>query len=124
MTEIKKKQDVFQTSVQMNQLLNVGVILNDSSFVPTNKNYILSYASKTGYTKMVGLLLKDGRFNPVGDRNSPILSSYYRGFHEIVTLLFKYKKVRDILEKNNNKIYNIVKNLNKKELIQQKVTAF
>ena len=115
----------------------VKLLLNDQRVDPSEDwNACIREASINGHLEIVKLLLNDSRTDPSELNNSAIIKSYNldptkftnwnweivlsKKLDKIVALLFKDKRVRNMLKINNIDIY---KELNK-ELTKNKVIEF
>jgi ankyrin repeat protein len=94
------------------------LLLNDNRIKTRDiyDNFIIQHAALNGQLDIMKLLLNDLRVNPANRINSTIEHAFNNKFNLIVNLLWKDKRVKDTLEKDNLRIYNslIVKDIKNK----------
>jgi ankyrin repeat protein len=91
------------------------LLLKYKAFNPSkNNNWAIRYAAKNGHTNIVSILLKDKRVNPTDNKNWAIRSAFcnteYNNGNYIVDLLWKDKRVKKTLKKDDIDCYNELNN--------------
>jgi ankyrin repeat protein len=91
--------DIYQTC-QTGNVERVKELLKNGVDPTVFENASIRIASFSGYTKIVELLLQDGRADPTVDDNAPIRNASCNGHTEIVELLLRDGRVDPTAQNN------------------------
>lgn len=115
------KQLVLREACTYGMFEMAELLLNDPRINPSyNHNAALFLASMYGHIEIVKLILKDNRVNPSDKKNRSIEFAYNGKCNSIVDLLWKYQCVKDTLENDHPKLYDILK----KEDLKSNIKSF
>lgn len=111
----KMSETIHQVSTHTRKEI-LSRLISDSRFDPLGKNHALFYASQSGYSEIVNILLKDPQINPATLDNRPIIEASRHGHLEVVRLLLSNSRVdpsdqdnRAIIEASLNNHIEIVR---------------
>ncbi len=80
-------------------------LLKDKEEKIINNDYFILFATINGYLDIIELLVLDGRFDPTTLRNEAIRQAKSQNENDIVSLLWKDKRVKNTLEEHSQTLY-------------------